>query len=91
MSSVKEYKESRNSVSAKYTEFNALKTKFPNHFFAFYEGKDAPYFYSKLKQHLGAIEISPIKCNGKTMVKNIFQTFQKKQALDNVNTGFFID
>lgn len=91
MSSVKEYKESRNSVSAKYTEFNSLKTRFPDHFFAFYEGKDASYFYSKLKPHLGAMEISPIKCNGKTMVKNIFLSFQKKNALDKVSTGFFID
>lgn len=91
MSSVKEYKESRNSVSAKYTEFNSLKTRFPNHFFAFYEGKDASYFYSKLKHYLGDKEISPIKCNGKTMVKNIFLSFQNKHALDNVSTGFFID
>lgn len=91
MSSVKEYKESRNSVSAKYTEFNSLKTRFPNHFFAFYEGKDASYFYSKLKQYLGDMEISPIKCNGKTMVKNIFLSFKNKHALDNVSTGFFID
>lgn len=91
MSSVKEYKESRNSVSAKYMEFNALKTEYPNRFFAFYEGKDAPYFYSKLKRHLGSIEISPIKCNGKTMVKRIFLSCQKKNALDDVYTGFFID
>lgn len=91
MNSVEEYKKSRNSVSAKYTEFNSLKTRFPNNFFAFYEGKDAPYFYSKLKQRLNGMEISPIKCNGKTMVKSIFQSCKKKNVLDDVHTGFFID
>lgn len=46
MTSVEEYKKSRNSVSAKYAEFNSLKTRYPDHFFAFFEGKDAPYFYN---------------------------------------------
>lgn len=32
MKSVEDYKNSRNSVSVKYTEFNSLKTRFPNHF-----------------------------------------------------------
>lgn len=38
MTSVEEYKKSRNSVSAKYAEFNSLKTRYPDHFFAFFEG-----------------------------------------------------
>lgn len=91
MKSVEDYKNSRNSVSVKYTEFNSLKTRFPNHFFAFYEGKDAPYFYSKLKQYLPDMEISPIQCNGKSMVKKMYLSCHNKNALEGISTGFFID
>lgn len=91
MISVDKYKKARNSVSAKYVEFNSLKTRCPNYFFAFYEGKDAPYFYSKLKRYLENMEICPIKCHGKSMVKQIYQSFDNKKVLDDVVTGFFID
>lgn len=39
MISVEEYIESRNSVSAKYAEFNSLKTRYPDHFLHFMKGK----------------------------------------------------
>lgn len=91
MISVEEYKESRNSVSAKYAEFNSLKTRYPDHFFAFYEGKDAPYFYNKLKRYLTEIEITPISCCGKSMVKRMYESCEKKNALKGLFTGFFID
>lgn len=91
MITVEEYKKSRNSVSAKYAEFNSLKTRYPNHFFAFYEGKDAPYFYHKLKRYLTEIEITPIQCSGKSMVKRMYNSCKGKNALEGIFTGFFID
>lgn len=91
MITVEEYKNSRNSVSAKYTEFNCLKTRCPNNFFAFYEGKDAPYFYSKIEKYGKGKEVSPIKCNGKSQVKKIYKSLKDKNALNDISTGFFID
>lgn len=90
MTLVKQLKDSRDSLSEKYTEFNHLKTRCPNNLIVFYEGKDAPYFYSKIKQYTQR-EISPIKCNGKKYVKKIYLSLKNKGVLDDVKTGFFID
>lgn len=90
MITAQQLRESRDSLSEKYTEFNHLKTMCPQNFIAFYEGKDAPYFYGKIKQYT-QMEISPIKCNGKSKVKNMYLSLKDKGALADVKTGFFID
>lgn len=90
MITAQQLKESRDTLSEKYTEFNHLKVRCPNHFIVFYEGKDAPYFYGKIRQYT-QMEISPIKCNGKSKVKGIYLSLKNKGALDDVKTGFFID
>lgn len=86
MMTTEQLKEARDTLPEKYTEFNNLKVRYPNNFIVFYEGKDAPYFYGKIKKYTQT-EISPIKCNGKSKVKEMYLSLKKKGVLDGVKTG----
>lgn len=88
---VKDLINAKNSTPVLYTDFTRLKLKKPLSFFAFYEGKDAPYYYNKLLTVIPDLEISPIKCKGKSMVKKMYRFLNDKGELAGIKTGFFID
>ena len=88
---VKDLIKSKDSLSVLYADFSHLKQIRPLSFFAFYEGKDAPYYYNKLLVVNPELEISPIKCKGKSMVKKMYSSLNNKGELEGIKTGFFID
>ena len=88
---VKDLINAKNSTPVLYTDFTRLKLKKPLSFFAFYEGKDAPYYYNKINIVIPNLDISPIKCKGKSMVKKMYSSLTKKGELEGIKTGFFID
>lgn len=90
MMTTQQLKKASDTLAEKYIEFNHLKVRCPNNLIVFYEGKDAPYFYGKIKKYV-QMEISPIKCNGKSKVKKMYLSLKDKGVLDGVKTGFFID
>lgn len=88
---VKDFISSKDSLSVLYTDFTHLKHIKPLSFFAFYEGKDAPYYYNKLLVVIPDLDISPIKCKGKSMVKKMYCSLINKGELEGIKSGFFID
>lgn len=88
---VKDLISSKDSLSVLYTDFTHLRQIKPLSFFAFYEGKDAPYYYNKINIVIPNLDISPIKCKGKSMVKKMYSSLTKKGELEGIKTGFFID
>lgn len=79
-----------NSIAKLYLEFDLCKNNNPNAFFAFFEGKDAPY-YSMRIERISNKEVEPIKCKGKSNVKGIYKYLSKKNEYNRYSTGFFID
>ena len=68
-----------NSIAKLYLEFDLCKNNNPNAFFAFFEGKDAPY-YSMRIERISNKEVEPIKCKGKSNVKGIYKYLSKKNV-----------
>ena len=79
-----------NSIAKLYLEFDLCKNNNPNAFFAFFEGKDAPY-YSMRIERISNKEVEPIKCKGKSNVKGIYKYLSKKNEYNRYSTGFFIN
>lgn len=83
-------RETRDSASEAYLCFTLCKGKFPDMFYAFYEGKDAP-FYSPIIRDWSRREVMPIKCLNKKKVTQVYDKLQQETDFEKYITGFFVD
>lgn len=91
MKEIDKYIEARdNSIGKLYIEFELCKKNNSNAFFAFFEGKDAPYYSMRIERISGK-PVEPIKCKGKSNVKRIYKYLSKKDEYNRYSIGFFID
>lgn len=72
-----------------YHKFQLLVRKNPTALFCFYEGKDAPYYYEKVKNY--SKNNKPIKCGGKQKVIDIYCSLKKVKEYDKYKTAYFVD
>ncbi len=78
------------SSNVPYQEFNKLVRKDKNGLFCFFEGKDNPYYYPRIKK-LTNLNIQPIKCNGRKWVLKVYELINYHREYDKYKKAFFID
>ena len=78
------------STGRVFMEFDNTTKKHPNSLFAFYEGKDNAYYYSRIK-NTSRIPFESFRCGGKSEVKKIYKLLEKKVEYKKYKTAFFID
>ena len=76
-----------NSIAKLYLEFDLCKNNNPNAFFAFFEGKDAPY-YSMRIERISNKEVEPIKCKYNPQ-NEMFRLLGTKRSFSQNETFFF--
>ncbi|MEA5617177.1 DUF4435 domain-containing protein [Cronbergia sp. UHCC 0137] len=80
----------RESTNVPYQEFNNLVSKDKNGLFCFFEGKDNPYYYSRIKK-LTTLNIQPIICNRRKSVLKVYELINYHREYDKYKKAFFID
>lgn len=81
--------ESLGTAQEAYATFEQEKKKFPNFFFAFFEGLDAAYYGMVIRMFHNDVE--PIKCHNKEGVKKVYRKLSNEPNFNTFKTGFFID
>ncbi|QXP54140.1 DUF4435 domain-containing protein [Cellulophaga sp. HaHa_2_1] len=81
-------KRSQNSPTVAFHKFVLLHRKNKSDLFCFYEGKDAQYYYPRIKDRYGD-KHHPIICGNKKSVVKVFEKVQSKYKT--IKTAFFID
>jgi hypothetical protein len=79
---------SQNSPVVAFHKFVMLHRKNKSDLFCFYEGKDAQYYYPRIKNNYGDNH-HPIICGNKKAVINVFEKIKSKYSA--LKTAFFID
>jgi Protein of unknown function (DUF4435) len=78
------------SANVAYMTFNKHVREGKLGLFCFFEGKDSPYYVSRIRMiHKG--NYYPITCSGKSKVLKINELIQNHQEYDGYKTAFFID
>lgn len=78
------------STNVPYQEFINLVGKDKNGLFCFFEGKDNPYYYPRIK-NITTLNIQPIKCNGRKWVLKVYELIKYHREYDKYKKAFFID
>lgn len=78
------------SIGRVFMEFDNTTKKHPKSLFAFYEGKDNAYYYSRI-ENISRIPFETFRCGGKSEVKKVYNLLDKKAEYKKYKTAFFID
>lgn len=87
---VNELRRAREESLAPYQEFEKHIREDKLGLFCFFEGKDSPYYYPRIKQAT-ALTIFPIKCNGKKLVLKVYELIGYHREYEKYKKAFFID
>lgn len=79
------------SANVAYQTFTKHITENKEGLFSFYEGKDAPYYYSRIKQVITNRKNYPIICKGKSMVIKVYELINNHREYDKYLKVFFVD
>ncbi|OQX96396.1 MAG: hypothetical protein B6I24_11510 [Bacteroidetes bacterium 4572_128] len=83
-------KKYKNSASVTFQKFSLLSVEFPNDLFCFYEGKDAPYYFPRIKNHFGSNN-HPIICGNKSSVIRVHKLTNSKVEYTKYKKAYFVD
>ncbi|MGK7945828.1 MAG: DUF4435 domain-containing protein [Microcystaceae cyanobacterium] len=73
-----------------YQEFIKLVREYPNELFCFFEGKDNPYYYDRIKQSI-TLQINSVNCKGRKGVLKVHQLISYHPEYNKYKKAFFID
>ncbi len=82
-------RKSKDKAQVAYSEFMLSTERFSDSLFCFFEGKDNPYYVSRIKQF--TMKYHPIKCGGRENVLKVHKLINNKREYDKYKKGFFID
>lgn len=60
-------------------------------FYCFFEGKDAPYYFPRIKSFVNEHEVIPINCGGKSKVIEVYKIIKGISEYDKYIKGYFVD
>lgn len=89
MSYIDELRNSRDKAQVAYLEFALHTRKGKDGLFCFFEGKDNPYYISRIKRFTE--NYHPIKCHGREKVLKVYELITAHREYDKYKKAFFID
>lgn len=90
MMDANDLRRARDESLAPYQEFQKHIRENKEGLFCFFEGKDSPYYYPRIKQFT-ALTIFPIKCHGRKFVLKLYELISYHQEYKKYEKAFFID
>lgn len=89
MLEIDDLRKSRKKAQVAFHEFALSTASCPNYLFCFFEGKDNPYYVSRIKRFTN--DYYPINCGGKQAVLDVYSLITNKIEYVKYKVGFFID
>jgi len=78
------------SANVAYIRFTKLVGADKTALFCFFEGKDSPYYYLRIKNIFSG-NYHPIVCSGKSKVLKVYELINNHEEYNKYKKGFFID
>lgn len=83
--------EKENALSVALHRFVLLKDSYPNAFYYFIEGKDAPYYLTRIKAILDSHECFPLKCGNKEKTIKMYHIISSNPLYNKYKKAYFVD